>query len=211
MFLRETSTIAVEALRTVFDSAHPVTEYQGLWVSIEFPMAKANYPGIWVEFETTAPLQTAGIDHKEVAADGQGVEREVRRWRFAGRLMFTVAAMTTGERDKLADELIKVLASGMANPRLARFRQAIEHNDLIGLQPNWDRMDPSSPSSGPGTPWGSDEYIFDRTITMEVQGEFVSDPAEDESPLVPLSAVKVYHRAEGEPWPEPMASGDGWI
>lgn len=220
MFISETNVVAVEALRATFDSAYPVAQFrphevagsvQPLWISVEAPMARSHYPGIWVEFETTGDLQTAGIDHKEVVVDDGGRERLVRRWRFTGRLLLTCAALSSVERDLLADEVIKLLASGMEHPARSRFRQAIEGNDLVGLQANWDKTSMTSPVGAPGTPWGTDDWVYERTLVKEVQGEFVSDLTQDQSVLVPLSAVRIYERAQGEPWPTPVAGQDGWV
>ncbi len=203
----------VAAVQATFDEDYPVEDFRpdgdgrGVYVSIEYPAERANYPGIWVQFVPTAPFQTAGLDHKEVV-EFEGAEVLVRRFRYAGRVQLTAGAMTSLECDRLVDELVKVLAFGREQAGRSDFKAALEDNDLIEIQVNWDQVELETPGAAPGTPWGTDEVVYETTISFGCQGSFVGDPASQE--LVPLSAVVVYEAPTGEEYP-PAAGGGGWI
>lgn len=217
MYVVPLKTAIVEALRATFDDAYPIEQLRpgsssgGVWVSIDYPAEPVNYPGIWVQYDPSAPVQTAGIDHREVVLDEGGRQREVRRWRFAGQVHLTVGALSTWERDLLVDELSRVLASGMGSAPRGRFRAALESSDLLGVRGQWDRHVIGAEAASPGTPWGTDEVIAERTVDLDVIGEYVAAPdADEEGGLVPLSRVVVYQVPQGQPYP-PEAQGDGWV
>jgi hypothetical protein len=191
MFLQAVNTLLMEALQNTFDAEYPTADFRGLWVSMEYPADRANYPGIWVDFETTADLQIAGIGHTEYTVpEGRfNVRRKTTRWRFAGMATFTVAAMTSLERARLADELVRVLAFGSEDPATSDFRSYIEHNDLIATQMQWDKFSLNGKAETPGTPWGTDDVIYEITVTVDCQGEFISDGTS--GTLVPLSAIVI--------------------
>jgi hypothetical protein len=210
VFLVPLKTLVIEATRGVFDADYPQADFRSLWVSMEFPADRANYPGIWVDFMSTAPLQTAGVDHHEyVVNEITGLSRRVGRWRYGGSVTFTVAALTSLERDRLVDELVRVLAFGGEHPQTAGFRSGIEQNDLIACDFQWDRFVLTQPDANPGTPWGTEEVLYEQTVQMDCQGEFVADTAATPA-LVPLSAVVAYSAPQGEPLPS-GADGGGWL
>ena len=191
MFLTETKTLFVEAMRAVFSETFPIVKFRDIYVSMEFPEDKANYPGIWVDFDPTTAMQQAGIGHTEYIP--VGTDGNVRRgnvWRFAGQASFTVAAMTSLERDTLVDEVIRVLAFGSEDPSLSVFRSMVEINDLMQISMQWDTFALSGKSEQPGTPWGTDEIVYEMTIQIDCQGQFVSD-MDSGAVLVPLSQVRI--------------------
>ena len=202
MFLTATKTVIVEAVRGLFDAEFPEEDFRNIWVSQEYPKDQANYPGIWVDFDTTADVQTAGIGHVEyVASDtGTGV-RKVGRWRFAGMITLTMVAMTSLERDRLADALGMAVAFGLEDDTTSEFRRYIEHNDLVGLQVQWDKFALTGKAESPGTPWGTDDVVYEITMTLDCQGEFISSGSMGS--LIPLSAIVVYEQADNDPPPPP--------
>lgn len=190
MYLRPTKTAAVQALRDTFDVFYPESDFQNLHISIEFPMTQQDYPGIWVQFEDTEAVERAGIKHIEQIQDDQGAFHQVTRYRFGGNFSFTVAALSSNERDRIYDQLVRVLAFNDVEDSTAnRFRSFIENNDLIGININYDVLNPSGDAANPGTPWETNEVIYERTLSVAMIGEFVSDPTTNE--LVLLSKVLV--------------------
>jgi hypothetical protein len=185
----------VEAIRATFTDSYPNPDFRNLWSSIEFPTAPANYPGIWVTWDDTEEVAVAGIGHIEVSEDGQVVTRA----RFGGVLTLTVVAMSSLERDRLYDELLRVLmfAHQDPSPVVESFRYRIENNDLVAMNANFDKVKPSGDSAAPGTPWGSEEFIYERSLSVDVIGEFVSNGVE----LVPLSQIHAQGYALGSPMP----------
>ena len=199
MYLVKLKTLLVKALTTTFDAAYPVEAYRGLYASLDYPIDKAGYPGIWVDWEG-ASLQNAGVGHTETV-DG----RRVKRWRFSGTTTFTIVALSSLERDGLYDEMVKVIAFGQLYHATNPFRQTIHENDYLGISFDWDNIHPRGESSIPGTPWDTDDVIYEVTIGLDTIGEFVSEP--DDATLVPLSAVAVYPYRLGT---TPPGGDDGW-
>lgn len=197
MFLVPLLTLFKEATTAVYGAEFPEPDFRDLWVSLEYPAAEANYPGIWLTYMPTAPLQVAGIGHREYtdpAADGS--VRALTKWRFGGTLSFTCVAMSSFERYRLADSLIETLAFGKDNPDTSEFQATLDNNDLIGLQMQWDQFTIGAPDESQGTPWGTDDILYEMTVSVDCQGEFASDALG--ATLIPLSAVTVTDYAPGE-------------
>lgn len=206
MFLLETKTAIVKSLRSTFNGGYPVVDFRDIRVSIEFPVLEQDYPCLWVDFEPSQSLKTAGISHVEYATDDDGLTfRVVERWRFWGYVTVTAVGLSSAVRDQLCDELIRVCAFGRTDPASSPFRQSIEAGNYIAMDFSWDEISLQQMSSVPGTPWGSDEYLYEGTIRVGCQGEFISDPATQT--LVPMASLVIYPRREDEP-DEP--AGDGW-
>lgn len=206
MFLAPTKTLMIEALQQVYGTADalgsfPITEFRGIWISMEYPDAEADYPGIWVTFLPTAPLQVSGIGHRNYTDPDpdDGTVHSYTKWRFAGVFSFTCVAMTSLERDRLADSLIEVLAFGVNSPETAPFHTYLDQNDLVGLQMNWDQFTITAPDESQGTPWGTDDPVYEVTVNVDCEGEFASDPSV--ASMIPLSAILVTDYAPGETEP----------
>ena len=177
----------VLALRATFAPDFSIEEFQDLHVSIEYPIKKSEYPSIWVTFDE-ALLQTAGIDHREVNEDGT----VVLRWRFEGHASFTVAALSSYERDRLYDELVRVVAFARSSEQTNVFRLYVEQNDLIAMTIDFDQIEPQGEGAMPGTPWGSDEVMYEKTMAIQVIGEFTTNV--DTGELVPLEKITIEGR-----------------
>lgn len=187
-YLTYLKTMLVEALKVTFDAGYPETEWRGLYVSIEYPVEEAHYPGIWVDYDDVDDLQIAGVDHKEYIQT-EGGFLPTTRWKFSGYVTYTITALTSLERDRIYDELITVLAFGFFDPVRRKFRDYIENNDFIASNFNFDKISPKGSVAAPGTPWGTDEILYERSISMGVIGEFVPHPENGE--LLPLSKIVV--------------------
>jgi hypothetical protein len=189
MYLTKLKSVVVEALQTVFGESYPNADFRSTFVSIEYPLARQNYPGIWVNYDDRDSLSIAGIDYREFITDNTGTH-EVARWTFSGTVTLTAVALSSLERDDLFDELVRVYAFSRIEEDPSVFRTIIENNDFIGVVVNWDLLRPSGDAASPGTPWGTeDEVVYEKSLAFDVEGEFVSDPATND--LVLLSAIKV--------------------
>lgn len=199
MYLTNLKTAFVMAVKETFDSAYPEPDFRNLFVSVEYPMEAHHYPGCWVDYEDTQPLQVVGINHVEYSTNAALEMRGHTRWKFAGMATFTVVALTSLERDRLYDEFVRVLAFGRQAPATARFRSYIQNNPFLAIQFDFDEIEVRGASVG-GTPWGDETtMIYERTINMEVIGEFVSDGST--GLIVPLSEIRVVQTVEGEEEP----------
>lgn len=181
-YLRALKTGLVTALIETFDGNYPDQRLQNLHVSIEYPIEPQAYPGIWVDFEESK-LQTAGVAHYEIDDDGN----HLLRWRYEGAVSYTIVAFSSLERDRIYDELVKILAFGRSSDSLGAFRDFVENNDLIAMNFDFDEIEVHGNAATPGTPWETDEIIYERTVVMQVIGEFTTNI--DTGTLVPLSKI----------------------
>jgi hypothetical protein len=198
MYLTKLKTVLTDAVRQTFDANYPVTEFRGIHTSIEFPREPQHYPGIWVDYNPIGSLRVAGIGHIEFDEEG-GSARKFTRWRFQGEASFTVVAMTSLERDRLHDEMIRVFAFGRETAATSEFRDYIEQNVFLATQFDWDEIAVRGMANTLGTPWQTEDMIYEVELAMECFGEFISD-SQDQT-LVPLSEVRVidYHDQEEDP------------
>lgn len=213
-YLVHLKTMFVDGLKQTFDKTYPAADWRDIHVSIEYPIREMDYPGIWVDYDDTDPLQISGVDHTEFILDDQGRPVPVSRWKFAGYISMTVTALTSLERDRLYDELVSVIAFGR-NPETprGRFRAYVDTNDFIATTMQYDQIQPRGNVSAPGTPWGTDEMIYERTINLEIIGEFVPTLDDTEPGLLRLSEIIVHQDVDltpetpFEPVDEPGADG----
>jgi hypothetical protein len=183
-YLRVLKTGVTKAVKEVFGPNYPETTLQNLHASVEFPVKQQEYPSIWVDVDIST-IQNAGIDHYELDED----YNKTLRWRFEGHTTYTIVAMTSLERDRIYDEMVKVLAFGPASESAVRFREFIEDNEFIAVNFDLDQLDTSIPPPVPGTPWETDEIIYEATITVQMLGEFTTHV--DTGNLMPLSKVLI--------------------
>lgn len=177
MYITPLKTILVEALKGTFDTAYPVTEFRKIHVDPDYPVEEQDYPAIWVDYDDTQPLLKAGIAHREDAHPVTGTEvSPFTRWRFQGYISLTVIAMNALERDRLFDEMVRVVAFGEEDSVVGRFRYYISNNDLIAANLQTDKIEIRGNAAAPGTPWGTDEMMYERSLNLEIIGEFVPDP-----------------------------------
>lgn len=188
-YLRELKTGLVKALRGHFGPNYSDSRLANLHVSIEYPVDQQEYPSIWVTYDDSA-LRNAGIDHVEIAEDGT----RVLRWHFEGIANFTVAALSSLERDRIYDELVKIVAFSRGVDSVNPFRASVENSDFIAMNFDFDTIEPTPESAAPGTPWETDEIIYERGIGLQVVGEFTADL--NTGNLVPLSQILIQGRLD---------------
>lgn len=182
IYMKELVTLLTQAVRLTFDSNFPIPEFQNIHVSPEFPILREDYPAIWVDFEPTGPLITAGIGGTNLYTepDENDVVHAYKKWLFRGYATYTIMALTSLERDRIFDEVVKMIAFAQLNPQYFIYRQTIENNPWIGTQVDFDSISQRGKSATSGTPWGSDDILYEITTASQVIGEFASDPSTGE-------------------------------
>lgn len=207
MILTETLTALSQGMKRTFNDSYPVEEFRDLPVGIEYPADPAEYPGIWVDFDFTGSLSIAGIDHREYVeqfVDGETRFGEATRWFFEGRASFTVVSLSALSRNSLFDEVVKIIGFGnMESGGRGVFRDFIHENPLVSMTLNTDEIAVSGMDASPGTPWGTNDVVYEATLSVGLRGEFLSTPA---GSLVPLSEIRLYPQAPGDPEP----AGEPW-
>lgn len=189
-YLTQVKTTIVEALQTCFDDFYPVPQFRGVHTSIEYPTEKQNYPGLWIDYDDTEALVRAGVSHVEYLDPVSGEKvPPFTRWRYTGAVSITVVALTSLERDRLYDEVVNVIAFGSQDDERGRFRSLVQSNPFVTVDLNYDGVTPGGSSAAPGTPWETDEIIYEKTMTMDAIGEFY--PTMGTGPVVLLSRVQV--------------------
>lgn len=205
MYLTPLKTAVVEAFRATFDGQYPNPDFRNVLVSIEYPVTQESYPSLWVTYEDTEELTIASIGHLETVVDPvSGQFTQVSRWTFKGIITVTTVALSSLERDRLYDEVVRTYAFGRQSQSLSIFRDLVEQNDLIAMNFNFDDLQPSGDAAAMGTPWQTEDMIYEKSLSIVVQGEFVGDP--NVQALVPLSKVIVNGYPEGQ---EPSTFPDG--
>jgi hypothetical protein len=175
-FLRTIKTTEVAAIEASFVATYPETDPQGgeqpVFCSLDYPVDPQKIPSVWVDFETTM-LQVA----------------RVNRWRFQGNATFTVVALSNNERDLIFDELVSMIAFSAQSESPNSFRAFIDGGGLIQSTWSFDKIEMRGKGEAPGTPWGTDEVIYEQGLSIQVIGEFVSSPVT--LALVPLREIIV--------------------
>lgn len=199
MYMTQLKTLLVQAARRTFDGDYFQSDFRGLHIDIEFPMTEQAYPGLWVDFTPTQKLHVIGIGHVEYEDIGVGHVRPYSRWAFQGNASYTITALSSLERDRLVDEMVRILAFGEENDSTSEFRQYIEDNPLLSINIDFDTIDIGGVASTPGTPWSTDDVVYETTVSVEVVGEFVSDSANGD--LIRLTDIIVtpYTDPPGDP------------
>jgi hypothetical protein len=188
MYIAPLKTVLVEALKATFDMSYPEPDFRNVHIDIEYPIDPQEYPSVWVDYDDTQDLVRAGICHLEYVDPVTDTARAAfTRWRFTGYISITVVAMTSLERDRLFDEIVRVVAFGNEDVVIGRFKRYIEANDLIAANMNTDKVQPRGAAAAPGTPWSTDELMYERTLNLEIIGEFI--PNATTGTLIPLSKI----------------------
>lgn len=195
-YLRVIKTTAVQAIQQSFTSRYPEPDPAGgakkPFVSIEYPVEEAQYPAVWVDFETSE-LRTVGIAYTQTDAQ----HNAYARWRFAGHATFTIVAMSSNEGDMIYDQLISMTAFAAQSEFPSVFRQTVEAAPLVASVWSYDSVEARPSAAAPGTPWGTMEVIYERGFALQVIGEFVTDPYSQA--LVTLAGIDVVMNMEGFP------------
>jgi hypothetical protein len=189
VFLVQLKTTITEALRQVFNVNYPVADFANLPITIEFPFQEQQYPGVWVTWDPVGNLSRAGIDNLFYGPPDATTDDNPNvfyRYRFSGYSMYTVGALTSMQRDRLYDELVRVfLMSG--TPQVETFRQYVEDSPYIYSNMDFDNVSTRGMAENAGTPWGTNDFIYEATLAVETVGEFISD--EFFTSLVPLGQI----------------------
>ena len=158
-------------------------------IDMEYPLKPESYPGIWVQF-SFSKIQQAGMGHepllKTVEYPGTGQEwinwEPIREFIFEGRCTLTVVALTSLERDRLADAIITMLAFSRppesvitrADRDTRQFRQLIKSladNPYISITLNHDIITPGGQAMTTGVPWDDNIPGYEDSYSFDLQGQ----------------------------------------
>lgn len=165
----------------------------------EWPTKEIHYPMILVTFQEQE-IKNVGIGHREIAYDDDESPYTLLHWFFRGVLRFEIFAETPVDRDYVAVGLLNAIAFGKDIPGFQKFWSELYDNDFIALQINTEHITPSGDSVA-DVPWGNpDEHIFTTAYSVELIGEFFSNPYT--GGLVQISEVIAYPYKKDQPIPQ---------
>lgn len=160
-------------------------------IDMEYPIEKESYPGIWVQFSFNEIVQ-AGIGHepiiKNVLVEATEDSPEVVNWeplrefQFKGRVTLTIVALTSLERDRLADAVITMLAFSRTSNNVItdptkdtqQFRQfitSLAENPYVSVSINHDQIIPGGQAMTTGVPWDEEIPGYEDSYSFDILGQ----------------------------------------
>jgi len=137
----------IAAVKSVFDSGYDrETQLSQIKITQQYPLKKLDYPCVVIDFQDQRVLN-AGVGHVEWFRDPLGAIRKWNHSRFEGMLNFNIHALSTLDRDILADAIVEMVRFGRLDDQLNRFYEIIypEHT-------------PPPPPTNPDTYWQDYNY-----------------------------------------------------
>jgi hypothetical protein len=150
-------------------------------VDIEYPTDITEFPGVWVQFQISK-LTRAGIG-METWVQTDGNWSAIVQWIFEGSITLACAALSSKDRDRLADTVIAQLAfSRPPNPVITnpakdakQFRgliTSLNNNPYIAITLNNDMINGGGQTVSGGTPWAQNILLYEDNYTVTCQGQF---------------------------------------
>ncbi len=174
---------AVTGLRDAFNnsSLSATTDDSKFYIDIEYPTDTTKYPGIWVQFAIES-MQRAGIS-METWTKQDGEWGPIHEWIFTGRITLTIAALTSKDRDRLADTVIAQLAFARSPDLVIRdpLRDAqqmkgliasLDQNPYVAISLNTDIINSGGQTVTSGTPWAQNILLYEDNYSISCQGQF---------------------------------------
>lgn len=156
-------------------------EQEQFHVDIEYPTDVTEYPGVWVQFSIES-LQRAGLAMQTVT-EVNGQWGPVQEWSFTGRITLTIAALSSKDRDRLADTVISTLAFSRPPDLVIRKKgydtsqdrgliTAINNNPYVAMTLNTDQILSGGQTVTAGTPWAPTILLYEDNYAVTCQGQF---------------------------------------
>lgn len=178
-------------------------------VTLEYPEEAEEWPTILVQVRPTT-VQWTGIMPDEIidASLDKGVPvidrttdddsplnpnpsyKLIRQGRFEGTCMLQVLALTSMERDRMWDNLVKLLLMGRKKSPTINFYTTVESHDLVGITIMEGSIRPVGDSIAPGTPWDPELLSYEAAVEFDMVGTFYADEYTED--LVPLSDAEAF-------------------
>lgn len=175
-------TGTVQGLRDALTGTSLFDKDQRVYVSLEYPMQKIQYPGMWVQF-SVSKLNRAGIGHEITKKIGDNWVF-IQEWMVEGRVTITVVALSSLDRDRLSDAVIVslafarppdlVLSNRAQDTKQNRgFITALDENPYIAVTLQLDTLIPGGQQVTQGTPWGDDAaLVYEDSYSFDLVGNF---------------------------------------
>jgi hypothetical protein len=149
-------------------------------ISIEYPTKMTDYPGIWIQF-TIESMSRGGLG-MESWTQVNGNWGAIQTWTFNGRITLTIAALSSKDRDRLADAVIAQLAFSRAPDQVIRqssntnqFRgliTALNNNPYVAMTLGTDVINSGGQTVTTGVPWAPNLLLYEDAYSLTCVGQF---------------------------------------
>lgn len=172
----------ITGLRESFGNSSLGAGEQKCYIDIEYPTDPTSYPGIWVQF-SIASLTRAGLAMETWTKDADDNWGSIQEWSFNGNISLTIAALTSKDRDRLADTVIAQLAFArppdliIYNPKtnanqMKGLITALDQNPYVSMTVNTDIINSGGQTVTSGTPWAQNILLYEDNYTIGCHGQF---------------------------------------
>jgi len=172
----------ITGLRESFGNTSLGAGENKFYIDIEYPTDPTSYPGIWVQF-SIASLTRAGLAMETWTKDANDNWGAIQEWSFNGNISLTIAALTSKDRDRLADTVIAQLAFArppdlvIYNPRtnanqMRGLITALDQNPYVSMTVNTDQINSGGQTVTSGTPWAQNILLYEDTYSVGCHGQF---------------------------------------
>lgn len=192
----------VTALQSVFTGSYDRDrQFIDLKISPDYPKAELDYPCIVVEFNGSG-VKNSGVGHEEWFDDANGNLQKWNHRRFAGEFDLNIFALSTLDRDILADAVIEVISFGWLTSDLMPFFTTIYQGwgstevELLfnQLYINSDEIDEHGASVTVG-PWRpEDQLVYTYGLSVACGGGFYN--------IVPELSWEYVEQVNIDPYPQ---------
>jgi hypothetical protein len=207
----------VEGLQAVF-AAHPDRLLrEKTKVRTDFSFKEAAFPAVIVRFYERS-ITNAGVGHFEMLEDpdNPGTFQKHKHYLYQGDIEFAIYALSSYDRDIIADSLVQTLTMADLEPYSELFYDRIYSpnpltepaSDVHFINLNTDQISGFGETQQPA-PWQpEDVYVYQSSYRVGIHGEFYSRIVPQISHgLIEKVEMFPYMPAAGEVEPEPDWAG----
>lgn len=187
----------VNALQPVF-TGHPDPFLQDVKVTLDFSMTREAYPAIVIRF-FERDIKNIGVGHIEIVYDATLNENiPFKHYLYNGDIEFAIYALSSYDRDIMADALIHTIAFGdlydyskdfwtsIVSPDTDTIPDALFNFATLGRDTLYGFGETQIP-----TPWkAEDQLLYLTNYRVPIFGEFYSIPP-DVRPISNITSVEI--------------------
>lgn len=197
-------------------------------ITVEYPEESQDWPFILVQVRPTI-VEWTGIMPDEVIDAANYTEnvdistdvdpsppdapsyKLIRQGRFEATCMLQIMSTTSEERDRIWDNVVKLLLMGRKRSATNNFYTTLENHDLVKITVMEGKIDAVGDAIAMGTPWDPELISYEASIQFDVVGTFFADEFTED--LVPLRAAAVFeyisYEGNTDDNEEPPGENDG--
>lgn len=201
----------VEAMRAVFENHPDQILRDHTQVSVDLPTERAAYPAIVIRYYGRN-LRNMGVGHIEHIQNPNGQWQPYKHFMYSGDVEFAIYALSSVDRDILADSVAQILSMGDLEYYSNLFGERIYSSDdpnsiFQFININSDEISEFGETQAVA-PWmPEDTLVYQTSLRVGLMGEFYSRPLETEYGLVEQVEVYPYFGAD-QGGPEDVPTGD---